>query len=48
MPPLASVVILILDEENQLLMGETRGEHVTLLAKQSGLSVSSSLQWSAV
>ena len=38
--PLASIVILMLDEENQILMGEMRGEHVTLLGKQSCLSVS--------
>lgn len=58
MLPLSSVVVLILDEENQILMGERRGEHVTLLGKQSCLSVSMilglffpfdiSLQWSAV
>lgn len=40
---LFSVVILILDEENQILMGERRGEHVTLLGKQSCLSVSMTL-----
>ena len=40
MLPLASIVILILDEENQMLMSEVRGEHVTLRGKQSCLSVS--------